>query len=67
MYLWKVTVFCKKHWMTEYKELTWATCADTADGAIEQIIDSHDLSGVEIEKTVAKRIDENYLVLNVGF
>ena len=67
MYLWKVTVFCKKQWMSEYKELSWATCADSPEGAIEQILDSQDLSGVDIQKTVAKRIDENYLVLNVSF
>lgn len=61
MYLWRVTYIVKKNWMNKFFEIQWAVIADTADGAIEQVSDKFDMTGVVIKKTSA--IKEDIIVI----
>ena len=61
MYLWRVTYIVKKDWMEKFIELQWAVIADTSDGAIAQISDKFDLTGIIVKKAIA--IKENIIVI----
>jgi hypothetical protein len=63
MHLFKVTIVCKKSWMAEEYELKWAVVADTPEGALEQVLDEYDLGGVEIIRTIAKKIESGIIAL----
>ena len=62
MDLYKVTLHAKKTWMDSPYLMSWAVIADTADGAIEQVMDDLDLTGVEVEKVVTKIINTPILL-----
>lgn len=62
MYLFKVTLYAKKTWMDSPYLMSWAVIADTADGAIEQVMEDLDLTGVEVEKVVTEIIDKPILL-----
>ena len=53
--------------MSEWKELAWVTCADSAEGAIELIMNEFDMTGVEVDNWKAEAVPQNYVVYNVGF
>ena len=61
MFLFKVTIFAKKPWGKLLK-MSWATIADTGEGAIEQVMDDLDLTGVLVEKVKAEIIDKPILL-----
>jgi len=62
MFLFKVTVFAKKPWMNLPLEMSWATIADTEYGAIEQVMDDLDLTGVIVERVKTEKINEPILL-----
>lgn len=57
MNLYRVTYIVKKDWMDKSIELQWAVIADTSDGAIEQISDEFDMTGVTVEGAIATKED----------
>lgn len=57
MDLYRVTYIVKKDWMDKSIELQWAVIADTSDGAIEQISDEFDMTGVTVEGVIATKED----------
>lgn len=57
MHLWRVIYTVKKDWMDEFVELQWAVIADTLDGAIEQVSDEFDMTGVSVKKVKAVKED----------
>lgn len=63
MYLFRVIVSAKKQWMEDYTEMQFATCADTADGAIELVMDEYDLDAVIVQKVKAVRSEKNIISL----
>lgn len=62
MKMFKVSIWCKKEWMPEPKELAWVIIANDSNDAIQKIKDEFDLSGVIIHKEEAEEI--KYAVLN---
>jgi len=62
MYLFKVTIFAKKPWMNLPLEMSWVAIADTSDGAIEQVMDDLDLTGVKVERVKAEKVDHPILI-----
>lgn len=52
MYLFKVTIYVNKKYISGYP-LSWACVADTPEGAIEQILNNLDTTGIEIVRTKA--------------
>ena len=65
MYLFRVTVSAKKQWMESYIDMVFATVADTADGAIEQVMDEYDLDGVIVNKTKASIVTNGIITLGI--
>lgn len=63
MNLYKVTLFAKKLFFID-KEYTmsWVTMADTATGASEKVIDTLDLSVIDVIKWKVEYATDPYLV-----
>ena len=63
MHLFKVTIIVKKPW-GEWMKMQWLTIADTGEGAIEQVIDDVDFTGIEIISTKAEE-KEGPIFINI--
>ena len=65
MHLFKVIISAKKQWMESYIDMGFATVADTADGAIEQVMDEYDLDGVLVQNVKATIVEKGILSLSL--
>lgn len=65
MYLWKVIVSAKKQWMESYVDMGFATVADTADGAIQQVMDEYDLDAVIVQKVRTEKVLSNIITIDI--
>ena len=64
MKMMNVTLYLKKPW-GKTMEMQWVTFADTGEGAIEQVTDSLDLTGVEVVKAMAD-ISEDPVLISIN-